>query len=123
MKLFWGIPWVGASYTSSVVPVIFIIAFAGQIQKIAKKLIPVVVQTFVVPFSVLLIALPIGFLVIGRIVSLLTELLSTQLSVFDGFFSCCVWCGSWFLLASFGYFRIALECHPSCNHADGTKWI
>lgn len=77
-ETFLGIPWVGASYTSSVVPVIFIIAFAGQIQKIAKKLIPVVVQTFVVPFSVLLIALPIGFLVIGPIVSLLTELLSTS---------------------------------------------
>ena len=77
-ETFLGIPWVGASYTSSVVPVIFIIAFAGQIQKIAKKLIPAVVQTFVVPFSVLLIALPIGFLVIGPIVSLLTELLSTS---------------------------------------------
>lgn len=77
-ETFLGIPWVGASYTSSVVPVIFIIAFAGQIQKIAKKKIPVVVQTFVVPFSVLLIALPIGFLVIGPIVSLLTELLSTS---------------------------------------------
>lgn len=77
-ETFLGIPWVGASYTSSVVPVIFIIAFAGQIQKIAKKLIPVVVQAFVVPFSVLLIALPIGFLVIGPIVSLLTELLSTS---------------------------------------------
>lgn len=77
-ETFLGIPWVGASYTSSVVPVIFIIAFAGQIQKIAKKIIPVVVQTFVVPFSVLLIALPIGFLVIGPIVSLLTELLSTS---------------------------------------------
>lgn len=77
-ETFLGIPWVGSSYTSSVVPVIFIIAFAGQIQKIAKKLIPVVVQTFVVPFSVLLIALPIGFLVIGPIVSLLTELLSTS---------------------------------------------
>ncbi|PQF23045.1 beta-glucoside-specific PTS transporter subunit IIABC [Enterococcus mundtii] len=73
---FLGIPWVGASYTSSVVPVIFIIAFAAQVQKFAKKIVPTVVQTFVVPFMVLLIALPIGFLVIGPIVSLLTEWLS-----------------------------------------------
>ena len=67
----------GSSYTSSVVPVIFIIAFAGQVQKIAKKWIPAVVQTFLVPFSVLLIALPAGFLIIGPIVSILTDLLST----------------------------------------------
>lgn len=73
---FLGIPWVGATYTSSVVPVIFIIAFAAQIQKIAKKIIPAVVQTFLVPFFVLLIALPIGFLVIGPIISMLTDLLS-----------------------------------------------
>lgn len=74
---FLGIPWVGATYTSSVIPVIFIIAFAAQVQKLAKKIIPSVVQTFVVPFMVLLIALPVGFLVIGPIISMLTVLLST----------------------------------------------
>lgn len=73
---FFGIPWVGATYTSSVVPVIFIIAFAAQIQKLFKKIIPEVVQTFLVPFFVLLISLPIGFLVIGPIISMLTDLLS-----------------------------------------------
>lgn len=73
---FLGVPWVGATYTSSVVPVIFIIAFAGQVQKIAKKIVPIVVQTFIVPFCVFLVALPIGFLVIGPVVSILTEWLS-----------------------------------------------
>lgn len=73
---FLGIPWVGGTYTSSVVPVIFIIAFAAQIQKLFKKIIPEVVQTFLVPFFVLLIALPVGFLVIGPIISMLTDLLS-----------------------------------------------
>lgn len=77
---FLGIPWVGAGYTSSVVPIIFIVAFAAQIQKLFKKIIPEVVQTFLVPFFVLLIALPIGFLVIGPIISMLTDLLSTGFS-------------------------------------------
>ena len=63
---FMGIPWVGANYTSSVVPIIFIIAFAAQVQKVFKRIIPEVVQTFLVPFFVLLIALPIGFLVLGQ---------------------------------------------------------
>jgi PTS system beta-glucosides-specific IIC component len=76
-ETFLGIPWVGANYTSSVVPVIFIIAFAAQVQKLFKRLIPEVVQTFLVPFFVLLIALPIGFLVIGPIVSFLTDILSS----------------------------------------------
>lgn len=73
---FLGIPWVGANYTSSVVPVIFIIAFAAQIQKLMKRIIPAVVQTFLVPFFVLLISLPVGFLVIGPVISMLTDLLS-----------------------------------------------
>jgi len=76
-ETFLGIPWVGANYTSSVIPVIFIIAFAAQIQKLFKQIIPEVVQTFLVPFFVLLIALPAGFLVIGPIVSMLTDLLSS----------------------------------------------
>ncbi len=75
-ETFLGIPWVGANYTSSVVPIIFIVAFAAQIQKVAKKIIPSVVQTFLVPLAVLLIALPIGFLVIGPIISMLTDWLS-----------------------------------------------
>lgn len=36
-ETFLGIPWVGSSYTSSVVPVIFIIAFAGQVQKLPRN--------------------------------------------------------------------------------------
>lgn len=82
---FLGIPWVGATYTSSVVPIIFIIAFAAQIQKIFKKIIPEVVQTFLVPFFVLLIALPIGFLVIGPIISMSTDLLSAGFQALMGF--------------------------------------
>lgn len=75
-ETFLGIPWVGATYTSSVVPIIFIVAFAAQIQRLAKKIIPPVIQTFVVPFMVLLISLPVGFLVIGPVISMLTDLLS-----------------------------------------------
>lgn len=78
---FLGIPWVGAAYTSSVIPVIFVVAFAAQIQKIGKKVIPAVIQNFFVPFFVFLIALPVGFLVIGPIISMLTSILG------DGFVS------------------------------------
>ena len=73
---FIGIPFVPANYTSSVVPVLIIVALAALIQKYAKKLIPEAFQNFFVPFFVLLISLPIGFLIIGPVISMLTELLS-----------------------------------------------
>lgn len=75
---FIGIPFVSGNYTSTVVPVICIVALAAQIQKIAKKFVPEMLQNFFVPFFVLIISLPIGLLVIGPVVSLLTTILSNM---------------------------------------------
>ena len=79
-KTFFGIPWITGNYTSTVVPVLVVVALAGKIQKWAKKVVPEMLQNFFVPFFVLLISLPIGFLLIGPVVSLLTNLLSTGFS-------------------------------------------
>lgn len=76
-KTFAGIPWIAANYTSTVVPVLVVTALAGKIQKLAKKLVPEMLQNFFVPFFVLLISLPVGFLIIGPVVSLATNALST----------------------------------------------
>ena len=84
-ETFLGIPWVAGNYTSSVMPVIFIVAFAAQIQKLAKKVIPELVQTFFVPFFVLLIALPVGFLVIGPIIGFATDLLGQSFNALMAF--------------------------------------
>ncbi|WP_418444849.1 beta-glucoside-specific PTS transporter subunit IIABC [Catenibacterium sp.] len=73
---FLGIPLISGNYTSTVVPVICIVALAAQVQKLAKKLVPEMLQNFFVPFFVLIISLPIGLLVIGPVVSLLTQALS-----------------------------------------------
>lgn len=75
---FIGIPFVSGNYTSTVVPVICIVALAAQIQKIAKKFVLEMLQNFFVPFFVLIISLPIGLLVIGPVVSLLTTVLSNM---------------------------------------------
>lgn len=79
---FIGIPFVSGNYTSTVVPVICIVALAAQIQKLAKKYVPEMLQNFFVPFFVLIISLPIGLLVIGPVVSLLTSILS---NIFAGY--------------------------------------
>ena len=82
---FMGIPFVAVNYTSSVVPVLVIIAFAGKVQKIAKRYVPEILQSFFVPFFVLLISLPIGLLVIGPIITLLTNLLSEGFTMIYNF--------------------------------------
>lgn len=64
-------------YTSSVVPVLMICFLASKVERAAKKFVPDLIKTFFVPFFTLLISLPIGFLVIGPIVSGLTTLLGS----------------------------------------------
>lgn len=85
MKLFGFIPVVLNNYASTVVPVIFIVAFASVIERIAKKHIPEMVQNFFVPFCVLAISLPIGFIVIGPIISILTNILQSGFSILMAF--------------------------------------
>lgn len=73
---FAGIPMIAANYTTSVIPVVVVVAFASWIQKWAKKFVPDMIQSYFVPFLVLLISLTIGLLVIGPLVQLFTNLLS-----------------------------------------------
>lgn len=73
---FAGIPMIAADYTTSVIPVVVVVAFASVIQKYAKKVVPDMIQGYFVPFLVLLISLPIGLLIIGPLVQLFTNLLS-----------------------------------------------
>lgn len=82
---FLGIPFIANDYTSSVVPVILIVALGAQIQKLAKKIVPEMLQTFFVPFFVLLIALPIGFLIIGPIITVLTGLIGAAFTAVNDF--------------------------------------
>lgn len=76
---FMGVPFVAANYTTTVVPVIIIVAFAAFVQKYANKWIPEMLRNFFVPFFVLIISVPIGLLIIGPVVSAFTSLLT------DGF--------------------------------------
>ncbi|MCL1949987.1 MAG: beta-glucoside-specific PTS transporter subunit IIABC [Turicibacter sp.] len=70
-----GIPWMARNYASSVIPIIFIVILASYVQKLFKKVIPAVVANFIVPFLTVLVTLPIGFLVVGPIFTIATDLL------------------------------------------------
>ena len=58
---------VNASYTSTVLPVILIVALAVPLEKFFNKVIPDVIKTFVTPMLVLLISVSLGFVIIGPI--------------------------------------------------------
>lgn len=64
---FFGIPVISMDYTSTVIPVIFIVYFASKCKKLFSKIVPDLVKFFFVPMLTLLVALPIGFLLIGPV--------------------------------------------------------
>lgn len=67
------------TYTSTVLPVILTVLLAAPIEKNLNKIIPDVVKTFIVPMIVLLVAVPIGFMIIGPAANYVSELLSKLL--------------------------------------------
>lgn len=61
------LPVIMMNYSSTVIPIILAVWFASKVQPAVKKVIPTVVQTFLVPFITLIIVVPVTFLVIGPI--------------------------------------------------------
>lgn len=77
-QTFLGIPVImpASGYTSSVVPIILAVAIAAPLERWLKKVIPDVIKLFVVPFATLVIMVPLTYLVIGPIASILCSILS-----------------------------------------------
>lgn len=73
---FLSIPVLLMNYTSSSIPVIISVYFASKIEKIAVKIIPNVVQMFLVPAATLVIVVPLTFIVIGPIATWAGNILS-----------------------------------------------
>ena len=75
---FFGIPVImpASGYTSSVMPIILAVAIAAPLEHWLKKVIPDVIKLFVVPFVTLIVMVPLTYLVIGPIASILCSILS-----------------------------------------------
>lgn len=73
---FFGIPLITMDYTSTVIPVIFIVYFASKCEKFFSKFVPDLVKFFFVPMLTLLVALPIGFMLIGPVTTFGSMLIS-----------------------------------------------
>lgn len=83
---FFGIPVImpASGYTSSVVPIILAVALAAWIEKKLKKVIPTVVKAFLTPFFTLVIAMPLTYLVIGPVATLICNAITLLFSAIYG---------------------------------------
>ena len=64
---FFGIPIIAMDYTATVIPVIFVTYFAAKCEKFFSRFVSDLVKFFFVPMLTLLVALPIGFMLIGPV--------------------------------------------------------
>ena len=102
---FLGLPMIGMDYTSMVIPVIFIVYFASKCEKFFGKFIPDLVKFFFVPMLVLLVALPVGFLLIGPVTTFGSMLISQfvfKIREFSPLLAGAVVGGTWQILVIFG---------------------
>lgn len=70
------IPVVDASYSSTFLPVLLSSFLASKLERLAKKIIPQVLQLIFVPTFVIVITVPLGWLVIGPVMNIVSQVLS-----------------------------------------------
>lgn len=70
---------INVTYTSTVLPILLTNFLASYLERTLKKVIPDVVKTFLVPMIVLLIAAPLGFIVIGPIANWLATVIGNAI--------------------------------------------
>lgn len=83
---FLGIPFFSSTYTSSALPIIFIVFLASKVEFIANKYTPRMIKMFFVPLIVLLVTIPLGLLLIGPVINTLSNVivaLLIQVSTFN----------------------------------------
>ncbi len=72
------------SYTSTVLPVILMVAVAAPLERFFKKILPGVLKALFAPVFVLCIVLPLGFMIVGPLANLLANgIASVMLAVYD----------------------------------------
>ena len=64
---FFGIPLISMDYTSTVIPIIFVVYFASKCERFFNRHVPDLIKFFFVPMLTLIVALPVGFILIGPV--------------------------------------------------------
>ena len=83
VKLFGILPVTMASYTSSVVPIILIVYFQSIVERFVTKYTPKPVKAFVVPMLVILVTVPVGYVVLGPLGSIIGGYMAKAFTLLD----------------------------------------
>ena len=108
---FFGIPIImpASGYTSSVIPILLMVAFAAQLEKWVKTWMPSFLKMFFTPLLVVTVSVVLGYLVIGPVATLITNLLSAFFQALFGLpmvgsvLGCTVVGALWMCLVIFGF--------------------
>lgn len=108
---FLGLPLImpAAGYTSSVIPVILMVWFGSKVEHWAKRWMPASVKMFFVPLVAMVAAIVFGYLVIGPVATLLTNLVGSafmavfSLPVVGSVLGSMIVGGFWMCLVIFGF--------------------
>ena len=108
---FLGIPIImpASGYTSSVIPIILMIWFGSTVEHWCKKWMPASVKMFSTPLVTMTASIVLGYLVIGPIATLITNLLSLLFSALFGLpvigsvLGCTIVGAFWMCLVIFGF--------------------
>ena len=111
---FFGIPIISMNYTSTVIPVIFVVYFASKCEKFFSKFVPDVVKFFVLPMIVIFVSLSVGFIVIGPVTtfaSLIVSKIVFTIRDFSPLVSGAIVGACWQILVIFGMHWAFLPVH------------
>lgn len=108
---FFGIPIImpASGYTSSVIPILLMIYFASVLEHWIKKWMPSSLRMFFTPLLTMTITVVLGYLVIGPVAALITNLLSSlfelifNLPAIGSILGCIVVATFWMPLVIFGF--------------------
>lgn len=111
---YFGIPMISMNYTSTVVPVIFIVYFASKVEKICDKIIPQVVKFFFSPMIVIFVSLSVGLLIVGPVTTFGSMIVSNiifKIRDFSPLLAGAVIGATWQILVIFGMHWALLPLH------------
>lgn len=108
---FFGIPIImpASGYTSSVIPVLLMVGFASVLEKWVKTWMPGSVKMFFTPLVVVSVSVVLGYLVIGPVATLITNLLGSffrlvfNLPAIGSILGCAIVATFWMPLVIFGF--------------------
>ena len=78
---FLGIPLILKNYTASLLPVIAGSYLASKVEKFMKKITPAALKIMLVPFVTLLVSVPITFLIVGPVITEVSNLIAAVIRI------------------------------------------